>query len=73
MGVTGFRLKFGLVALVLQTVFAILFAFLVQYDATADPKLPKVGDHNYVPGEATVEETTGLLAAKYPRELLCQE
>lgn len=66
MGARGFRLKFGLVALVLQIAFAILFAFLVQYDASADPKLPKEADKSYDPNGASVEETSVLLGAKYP-------
>lgn len=66
MGARGFRVKFGMVALLLQTAFAILFAFFVQYDESADPRLPKMTDQNYDSNGKSHEETAVLLAAKYP-------
>ena len=54
----GFRFKFGIVALALQTAFAIVFAFRVEYDESADPKSPLMASN----------ETKAVLASKYPRK-----
>ncbi|XP_052804715.1 ammonium transporter Rh type B-like isoform X1 [Mya arenaria] len=66
-----FRFKFGSVALFVQVVFIVLFATLLEYDDSADPKLPMVGDHNYVPptsenATSDGETTWARVSRKYP-------
>lgn len=65
-GCTPFRMKFGVVALSLQVLFAILFAALARYDSSADPKLPNKGDKDYNSNGTSFEEASAFLESKYP-------
>jgi len=60
-----FRVKFGVVALGVQLLFAILFASVIDYDARAQPKLPKPGDEAFNESNA-VGDVSAHLASKYP-------
>lgn len=65
MAFTPFRLKFGAVSLCVQALFAILFAAIVSYDSSADPKLPKEADPAYR-NDSSFEKTNRFLTSKYP-------
>lgn len=69
----AFRLKFGTVALVLQTVFIVLFATLTEYDWRAhpvysDPNHPLYSNDTSEAYKDSSEPTSFYVGRKYPRK-----